>query len=117
MIEIESLEHLDEILASAQDLIVLDFYGATCGPCRKIAPLLEEIAEIYEPDVTFCKVLAQQVMPAFVRYQISSVPCILIMKKSPYGSDPEIKARLVLKDMTKENLMGLISEYKNITLN
>ena len=114
MIEIESIEQFDKICNEVKDLLVLDFYGVNCGPCRKIAPILEEVAEIYDGSVIFAKLCAQKLLSIFAQYQVSSVPTILILSRNPYSSSLlEVKARLSLKDINKENLMALISEYKN----
>lgn len=114
MIELESVEAFNKVCSEAKDLVVLDFYGINCGPCRKIMPLLEEIEEIYRDGVSFYKLCAQKVLPVFAQFQVSSVPTVLILSKNKYsGNDLSVKARLNVKDITKENLMALISEYKN----
>jgi thiol-disulfide isomerase/thioredoxin len=109
------MEQFNETLPQIQDLAILYFSGATCGPCRKVAPLLEELAETYEPDVSFYKVQAPKLLPAFVKYQVVSVPTVLMLMPNKYGNaeDPEVKAKLLYPDITKDNLIGLISEYKN----
>ena len=114
MIEIESIEQFEKICKETKDLLVLDFYGINCGPCRKIAPILEEVAEIYGDSVIFAKLCAQKFLQIFAQYQVSSVPTILILSRDAYSSpELEVKARLSLKDINKENLIALISEYKN----
>ena len=115
LIDIESEEQFDEILRNeVKDLVVLDFVGATCGPCRKLAPLIEEVSNIYE-DIPFCRLEAPKMFSVFARYQVSSVPCILILKLDAF-KDLLIQSRLILRDITKDNLIGLISEYKNKSL-
>lgn len=113
MIEIESVEQFEKICNETKDLLILDFYGVNCGPCRKIAPILEEVAEIYGDSVIFVKLCAQKFLQIFAQYQVSSVPTVLILSRNQYSQSLlEVKARLTLKDINKENLIALISEYK-----
>mmetsp|Transcript_20893 Transcript_20893/g.24035 ORF Transcript_20893/g.24035 Transcript_20893/m.24035 type:complete len:106 (+) Transcript_20893:140-457(+) len=53
---VKSLEEYDALLElSKTQLIVLHFTAAWCGPCQKIAPILQNMVDV-EPDVKFCKV-------------------------------------------------------------
>ncbi|VEL13503.1 unnamed protein product [Protopolystoma xenopodis] len=46
----------EEIISSAGDkLVVVDFFGAWCGPCKQFAPLFEDLSSSM-PDIIFCKV-------------------------------------------------------------
>ena len=59
--------------------VLLDFWATWCGPCRMIAPVLEEIAE-ERPDVKVCKVDVDQEPELAARYGISSIPTLLVIK-------------------------------------
>ena len=60
--------------------IVLDFYATWCGPCKKIGPIIEELAEEYAGKVSIakCNVDDDDELPA--KYGIRNVPTVLFIK-------------------------------------
>ncbi len=74
-------QSFDEALAANQGLIMVDFWAEWCGPCRAIAPVLEEIAEASEGRVTLMKVNVDQSPGLAVRYDVRSIPTILFVRE------------------------------------
>ena len=74
-------QSFDEALAATQGLVMIDFWAAWCGPCRAIAPILEQIAEASEGRVTLLKVNVDENPGLAARYAIRSVPTILFVKQ------------------------------------
>ena len=79
----------DEALAAAEGLVMVDFWAEWCGPCRMVAPALEEIVEASGGDVTLMKVNVDENSALAARYEIRSIPTILFVK------DGEIVDRVV----------------------
>src|SRR2546425_4977270 len=73
--------NFDEALVAAQGLMLVDFWAEWCGPCRAIAPVLEELAEASEGRVTLMKVNVDENPDLAVRYGIRSIPTILFFKQ------------------------------------
>ncbi len=71
----------DETLARTQGLVMVDFWAEWCGPCRAIAPVLEELAEASEGRVTLMKVNVDENHALAARYEIRSIPTILFFKE------------------------------------
>jgi len=71
----------DETLIATQGLLMVDFWAEWCGPCRAIAPVLEEIAEASEGRVTLVKVNVDENPGLAARYDIRSIPTILFVKQ------------------------------------
>ena len=74
-------QNLDETLIATQGLVMVDFWAAWCGPCRAIAPVLEELAEASEGRVTLMKVNVDANPGLAARYEIRSIPTILFVKE------------------------------------
>ena len=61
--------------------VIVDFWAEWCGPCRAIAPVLEEMAEASEGRVTLMKVNVDENPGLAARYGIRSIPTILFFKE------------------------------------
>ena len=68
-----------EIVNSDKPALV-DFWAAWCGPCRMIAPIVDELAEEYEGKISFTKLDVDQNPKTAASYNIMSIPTILIFK-------------------------------------
>lgn len=60
--------------------VLVDFSASWCGPCKMVAPVLEEISEELE-SVKICKVDIDAQPDLASRYQVMSVPTMILMKK------------------------------------
>ena len=69
----------DEVLSSDKPVLV-DFWAEWCGPCRKIGPVVEELASEYEGKAVIGKVNVDDNPEISVKYGIRSIPALLIFK-------------------------------------
>ncbi|MBO5938714.1 MAG: thioredoxin [Clostridia bacterium] len=68
-----------EVIASELPVLV-DFWAEWCGPCRMIAPTIEEIANEYEGKVKIGKINVDTESELAIRYHIDAIPALLIFK-------------------------------------
>ena len=59
--------------------VVVDFYATWCGPCRMLAPIIEDLSE-EKPNIKFGKLDVDQVSQVASRYMIQSIPTLLFFK-------------------------------------
>ena len=60
--------------------VLVDFWATWCGPCRMVAPIVDELAEEYSGKVDFVKVDVDQNQATAARYNIMSIPTLLVFK-------------------------------------
>ncbi len=60
--------------------VVVDFWAVWCGPCRMIAPVVEELAEEYDGKVKFSKLNVDDSPGVSMQYGIRSIPTLLVFK-------------------------------------
>lgn len=68
----------EEVLNSDKP-VLLDFWATWCGPCRMVAPILDEIAQEH-PEIKVCKVDVDEQPELASRYQIMSIPTLMVVK-------------------------------------
>ena len=71
-------ENFDEAIKSGVTLI--DFYADWCGPCRMLAPILEEVSGEMKDQVTFGKLDIEKNQKIAGNFQVTSVPTLILFK-------------------------------------
>ena len=61
-------------------LVVVDFWAAWCGPCRMVAPIVEQLAKEYAGRVTFGKLNVDENPEVSQRFGIQSIPTMIVFK-------------------------------------
>ena len=74
-------QNFDEALAAASGLVMVDFWAAWCGPCRAIAPVLEELGADVKGRVVLLKVNVDESPALAARYGIRSIPALQLFKE------------------------------------
>lgn len=78
-VNLTKLNFEEEVLQS-EKLVLVDFWATWCGPCKMIAPVLEQIAEEYKGKVKIGKVNVDEESEIAGQYQILSIPTLILFK-------------------------------------
>ena len=73
-------DNFDKEVIGASLPVLVDFWATWCGPCKTIAPLLEEIAQEYDGKLKVVKVNVDENPNAPSRYHVQSIPNLMIFK-------------------------------------
>ncbi|MBQ7764615.1 thioredoxin [bacterium] len=78
VLEINS-ENFDNEVLAYNGVMVVDFFANWCGPCRKLAPILEEV-EGELKNVKFAKINTDENIEMAKKYQVSGLPTLMVFK-------------------------------------
>lgn len=78
---------------------LIDFWAAWCGPCRMIAPILEELSEEYKDQINIYKVDTEAEPELAAMFGIRSIPSLLFV---PMNGQPKMAAGALPKDALRE---------------
>lgn len=78
---------------------VIDFYADWCGPCKMVAPIIEELSQEYDGKVDFYKIDTEAEQELAMAFGIQSIPSLLFI---PREGKPQMAAGALPKDTFKE---------------
>lgn len=94
----------EETIQNSSTPVLVDFWAEWCGPCRRIAPIVEEIAREYNGRLLVAKVDVDANQNVAQKHNIQSIPTLMIFKNG------ELKERL-LGAQPKQNLVEVIERF------
>ena len=72
-------QNLEQVLKSSS-VVVVDFWATWCGPCRMLAPPVEEVSELMEGKAVVAKCNVDEVREVALKYRIMSIPTLIYFK-------------------------------------
>lgn len=89
---------------------LIDFYADWCGPCKMVAPILEELAEEYKDKIAIYKVDTEDQQELAAIFGIRSIPSLLFC---PVEGQPQMAMGALPKDTFKKAINDILLNQKN----
>ena len=98
--KIITTENFKNEVEGFRGLSVIDLYADWCGPCRMLAPILEELEGEY-PEINFCKINVDEQPELAKEFNVSSIPMIAFVKGDTFV---DLSVGFVPKKLLKEKI-------------
>lgn len=98
-------QNFEELVLNSDKPVVLDFWAVWCGPCRMIAPYIEEMATEYADKAIIGKVDVDSANEIAMKYGVRNIPTVIYLKG---GEVVEKVVGAVSKDTLKAKLDALL---------
>ena len=95
-------ENFDRTVMQSEKTVLIDFWAGWCGPCRMLAPIIDEIAEEYADTVNVGKINVDEQPQLAAAFGVESIPTLIAFKNGvPLGA--------LVGLQTKESVIDLIT--------
>lgn len=96
-------ENFETEVEAAQGLVVIDLWAEWCGPCKMLAPILDEV-EREIPEAKFCKINVDNEPELTRLFKVNTIPTVALVKDNTFID-------ISVGYVTKDKLKSFISQY------
>jgi thioredoxin 1 len=70
----------DEVVHNSTEPVLVDFWAPWCGPCKMMAPIIEEVADEFAGKAKICKINTDESRDSAIEFGISAIPTLILFK-------------------------------------
>ena len=97
----------------AVGLVLIDFYADWCGPCKRVAPILEELAREYQGKLHVYKIDTEREQELAAAFGIRSIPSLLFI---PMSEQPQMAAGALPKEALEGAIKDVLKVEKSLII-
>ena len=86
VVEVQNKEDFVNEVINSEVPVLVDFWAEWCGPCKQLAPLVEEAAEEFKDKIKVCKMDVDSNQELAVQYGVRSIPTLILFKNGEVTS-------------------------------
>ncbi len=103
MVKVFGGNNFDEVIKSG--IVVVDFYADWCGPCKMLAPVMEELSDEMDGKATFLKVNVDDNQRLAQEYGITNIPSVIFFKD---GEKKEMQVGFIPKNVLEQKIKSYL---------
>ena len=96
-------ENFETEVEAAEGLVVIDLWAEWCGPCKMLAPILDEVEKEF-PEAKFCKINVDNEPELTKLFKVNSIPTVALVKDNTFID-------MSVGYVTRDKLKAFISKY------
>lgn len=73
-------DNFEQEVINSDKPVIIDYWASWCGPCRMVAPIMEDLSEEYDGKAKICKVNVDEENDLAMKFRIMSIPTIMLYK-------------------------------------